>query len=128
MKPIDNGRIVDYIIPTGEPRVIRIYKAGENGNKPIGSVLIIQHYNDDSIFPEYAEVLHIYVEKPFRRQGYAQDLIKQLKEKHNHIITGWDGSEPAGRELFLKMGFRVNKSLKKSNPSTLEWIRGKDAI
>jgi GNAT superfamily N-acetyltransferase len=83
---------------------------------PVGSVLVCDHGS-------YTEVLHVYIEKPYRRQGFAQELIERLKEEFPYLITGWTHSEPAGRELFLKCGFEVKKSMFKKRTTNLEWKR-----
>jgi GNAT superfamily N-acetyltransferase len=114
MKQLENGRTIDATIPDGYIIVIRIYT--NIGKMPVGSALLCVH-------DHYAEVLHIYVERPYRGQGFAQDLVREIQERHSYVITGWTASEPAGRELFLKMGFEVKKPLHKNRCSTLEWKR-----
>jgi len=115
-KKLNNNRSVEATIPDGHIVVLSIY--GVIGDKPVGSAVLCIHSN-------YTEVLHIYVEKPYRRQGYARDLIEEMKERHNYIITGWAGSESCGRDLFLACGFEVKRSMFKNRHSTLEWKRGK---
>ncbi len=115
MKPIPNGRVIDTVIPEGQPFVLRIFEAGVS-DKPIGSLLAV-------LYKDYTEVLHVYVEKPYRGKGYAQDLVREIQKMYSYIVTGWSGSETAGKELFLKMGFEVKKALFKNKQSTLEWVR-----
>ena len=115
-KKLANDRSIEVEIPEG--RILVYYIYGKIGEKPIGSAVI-------SVYSNHTVVLHIYVEKPYRRQGYARDLIEEMKERHNYIITGWQGSESCGRDLFLACGFEVKKAMFKNRHSTLEWKRGK---
>ena len=115
MKPIANGRIIDFVVPNAQQFVLRIFEAGVS-SKPIGCLLA-------ALYKDYVEVLHVYVEKEYRGKGYAKDLVKDLQERYPYIITGWSGSETAGKELFLKMGFEVKRSLFKNKQSTMEWVR-----
>jgi len=114
-KKLASGRSIETDVPGGYVMVYSIY--GKVGKKPIGSVVVC-------IYQKHTEVLHIYVERPYRRQGYGKDLVKELKRRHNHIVTGWMGSESLGRDLFLACGFEVKRSMFKNRHSTLEWKRG----
>lgn len=105
---------IDTIVPNGEILAHRIFE----GQEIACSVVI-------AIYDEYIEVLHIFTEKKFRRKGYAKVLLEYLKKTYDYIITGWIGSEPEGRELFLGAGFEAKNSLRKKYPKTLEWKRGK---
>ncbi|HUX57132.1 MAG TPA: GNAT family N-acetyltransferase [Bacteroidales bacterium] len=113
---------IDIISCESQPVVYRI----SNSKKYIGSLLILVHV-EKSGKVSHVEVLHIYIDRSYRGKGYAQQLVGDLQKSFPYIITGWLGSEPCGRNLFLKMGFSVKKALRKRNPDTLEWYRGEDS-
>ena len=109
---------IDIVSCDSQPVVYRV----SNSEKYIGSMLILIHADGQNKVA-YVEVLHIYIERKYRNNGYAQQLVGDLQKSFPYIITGWLGSEPEGRNLFIGMGFRLKKALKKRNPDTLEWHR-----
>lgn len=120
MKQLENGRKLDRYIPEGILIVLRIY--GKIGKKSVGSIAFCS-YPEKNGKVSYAEVLHIFVEKPYRRQGYARDLVKELQNTYNCIVTSWTGSESCGRDLFLDCGFKVKKAMFDRDHSSLEWTK-----
>lgn len=110
-----NNVKLQVIIPNGEVSIVRIYDIDKDKRFPIGNVIICT-------YDDYVEVIHIFVQIKYRGQGYAQCLIKYLQSNYDYIITGWEDSENKGRELFMKMGFKLKRSLFKTKLSTLEWI------
>jgi len=101
---------IDTVVPNGEVAVHRIIK----DSVAIGSVVIC-------VYDDYIEALYIFVEPKHRSKGYAQKLVKYLQENYDYIVTGWHSSETAGRELFLKMGFKLRKKMFKGRTTNLEW-------
>jgi GNAT superfamily N-acetyltransferase len=111
MKTLKNNRVVDAYLPDGQAVVLRIWVNERNTDKlPVGSVVVFSTV-------DCTQILHIYVEKPYRRKGYASDLVRELQVRHPYIITGWTGSESAARDMLLKMGFKHNQLT-----DVLEWI------
>lgn len=114
-KDVLNIEIISY---ESQPVVYRV----SNSKSIIGAMLVMVNLTKDGKV-SHVEVLHIYIERKYRGKGYAQQLVGDLQKSFRCIVTGWLGSEPAGRSLFLKMGFLVKKSLNKRYPDALEWRR-----
>ncbi len=112
--------ILDVIVPKGEPLVYRITKKNGKKKTQIASALVAVYETKDG---RYAEVLQIFVDRRHRRAGLGIKLVEALQKTFDMLITGWNDSEPPGRELFLKMGFVIKKSLKNGVPDTMEWIK-----
>jgi len=112
---INGNTCIREVKPQGEITAYYLYCG--NSRNPIASVVV-------SVEKDYVEVLHIFVEKKFRRRGYGRKLVQLLKNRYDYIITGWLSSENLGRSLFLDMDFEVKKSLRNNVPDTLEWIKG----
>lgn len=112
---INGNTCIREVKPQGEVTAYYLYFA--NNRNPVASVVV-------SVETEYTEILHIFVEKKYRRRGYARKLVQLLKNQYDYIITGWISSEEAGRELLLAMDFELKKSLRNNVPDTLEWKKG----
>ena len=102
---------ISFFVPRGEVKVAFLRK---DDNTYIGNVIICE-------YEDYIEVIYIYVAKKYRGNGFAKLLIKTLQSKYDYIITGWEDSSEEGKDLFLKMGFKLKVPLKKGLLKSLEW-------
>ena len=69
-------------------------------------------------------VWHIYVDDKCRKQGYATALLKELQKRYLRIQS--QIASKAGRDAFLKNGFRMVSALHRKDEDELVWEKGKD--
>ena len=110
---LENGRRMAMECIRGVSGVINVPIYEKDGEAPVGRVLLIE--NEDPGPLVLLDVV-VYDEKN-RRKGIADDLMELICGVFPHIVTGYFGR--AGRELCLKHGFKLEKSIFKNKPDFL---------
>lgn len=68
-----------------------------------------------------ALIWHIYVDKDYRRQGYARTLIEALKVHYDSIYS--EALTPEGKKLMMATGFVVDDSTGGESVKVFRWTK-----